>query len=258
LRNGARTAMHRRANGDATEFVTEGEGGLEKVSRAKLFEQITSSPESFSANVLLRPVVQDYLLPTLAYTGGAAETAYFAQVGAVYEILAGRVTPIVPRFSATLVEPKIQRLLERHGVTILDVFAGADALRQKLAADNLPRALQAAFDATKESLEKNLAVIREKLELLDRTLVDAAQTAGSKMHHQLERLYTQAARAEAQKGVLVGRHAEMLVQALYPNKGLQEREIGGAYFVARYGAELLHQIHDAIRSDCHDHQVLQL
>jgi bacillithiol biosynthesis cysteine-adding enzyme BshC len=258
LRPGARTAMHRRANGDATEFVIEGEGGLEKVSQAELLRQVASSPESFSANVLLRPVVQDYLLPTLAYTGGAAETAYFAQVGAVYEILAGRVTPIVPRFSATIVEPKVQRLLERHGVTILDVFGGPDALRQKLAARSLPRELQAAFDVTKESLEKNLTVIREKLELLDRTLVDAAQTAGSKMHHQLERLYTQAARAEAQKSELVGRHAQMLAEALYPNKGLQEREIGAIYFVARYGAELLRQIHDAIRPDCHDHQVLEL
>ena len=157
-----------------------------------------------------------------------------------------------------MVEPKIQRLMERHGVTILDVFKGPEALRQQLAARNLPQALQAAFDVMNKSLDSNLATIREKLELLDRTLVDAAQTAGSKMHHQLERLYTQAARAEAQKGELVSRHAEMLVQALYPNKGLQEREIGGVYFVARYGAELLHQIHDAIRTDCHDHQVLEL
>ena len=257
LRNGARTSMQRRANGNAAEFVMESDG-RERISQAELLEQIFASPELFSPNVLLRPVVQDYLLPTLAYTGGAAETAYFAQVGAVYEALAGRVTPIVPRFSATLVEPKVQRLLERHGVTILDVFSGPDALRQKLAARNLPKELQAAFDSTKKSLENNLATIREKLELLDRTLVDAAQTAGSKMHHQLERLYTQAARAEAQKGELVGRHVEMLTQALYPNKGLQERGIAGIFFLARYGAELLHQIHDAIHTDCHDHQVLDL
>lgn len=257
LRNGARTAMHRRANGK-TEFVIESDGEPTKLSQSDLLEQIASSPELFSPNVLLRPVVQDYLLPTLAYTGGAAETAYFAQAGAVYELLIGRVTPILPRFSATLVEPKIQRLLERHEATILDVFSGPDALKQKLAARNLPQELQAAFDATSKSLESNFAAIREKLEILDKTLVDAAQTAGSKMRHQLERLYTQAARAEAQKGELVGRHAETLTQALYPNKELQERSIGGCYFVARYGTELLHQIHDAIRSDCHDHQLLNL
>jgi bacillithiol biosynthesis cysteine-adding enzyme BshC len=258
LRNGARTAIHRRESAKGPEFLIESEGGPEKLSRPELLDQVATSPELFSPNVLLRPVVQDYLLPTLAITGGPAEVAYFAQVTAVYETLSGRVTPIVPRFSATVVEPKIQRLLERHGITIVDVFGGPEALRQKLAARNLPQELQAAFDAANKSLEGNLAAIQAKLELLDRTLVDAAQTAGSKMKHQLEKLYTQAARAQAQKGELVGRHAETLNQALYPNRDLQERAIGGIYFVSRYGTELLNQIHDAIRTDCHDHQVLEL
>jgi uncharacterized protein YllA (UPF0747 family) len=97
-----------------------------------------------------------------------------------------------------------------------------------------------------------------KLEKLDRTLVDAAQTSISKIQHQLEKLQTQAARAEAQKNELVTRHAEALSQALYPEKGLQERAVGGLYFLARYGQEFLQQIHDAIQPDCRDHQILEL
>ncbi len=258
LQNGARTPIHRRGNGAVAEFVIGGEAEAEKISQAELVARIASAPEQFSPNVLLRPVVQDYLLPTLAYTGGAAETAYFAQVGAVYEALVGRNTPIVPRFSATLVEPKIQRLLERHGITVPDVFSGPDALRQQLAARNLPRDLQAAFDTAKLSMEKSLTAIREKLAKLDPTLVDAAQTATSKMQHQLERLYTQATRAELRQGELIGRHAETLSQSLYPDKGLQERGIGGIYFLARYGSELLGQIYSTIQTDCHDHQILEL
>jgi bacillithiol biosynthesis cysteine-adding enzyme BshC len=258
LQEGVRTAIHKRRNGGAAEFLIGSDSKAEKLTQNELLQRLAAAPEKFSPNVLLRPVVQDYLLPTLAYTGGAAEVAYFAQVGAVYEVLAGRVTPIVPRFSATIVEPKIQRLIERHGVTVLDVFGGPEALRQQLAERNLPRELQAAFEAAKTSLETDLAAIREKLELLDRTLVDAADTASSKMRHQLEKLHTQAARAQALKGELVGRHAELLSQALYPEKGLQERNVGGIYFVARYGSELLHQIYGAVHSDCHDHQVLEL
>jgi bacillithiol biosynthesis cysteine-adding enzyme BshC len=256
--NGARTPIHRRGNGPTVEFVIGGEAGAERISQAELAGRIVSTPEQFSPNVLLRPVVQDYLLPTLAYTGGAAETAYFSQVAAVYEVLLGRVTPVVPRFSATLVEPKIQRLLDRHRITVPDVFSGPGALRQQLAARNLPRDLQAAFDATKKSLETSLTDIREKLAKLDPTLVDAAQTAASKMQHQLERLYTQATRAELRQGELIGRHAETLSQSLYPEKGLQERAIGGMYFLARYGPELLTQIYDNIYTDCHDHQILEL
>jgi uncharacterized protein YllA (UPF0747 family) len=239
MRQGARTSIQRRGNGEATEFVIGTDSGAEKLSQVEMLARISSTPEHFSPNVLLRPIIQDYLLPTLAYTGGAAEAAYFAQAGAVYEALLGRVTPIVPRFSATLVEPKVQRVLERHGVSVPDVFNGPDALRRQLAERGLPDDLQAAFEAAKKSLDSHLSSVKEKLVKLDRTLVDAAETARSKSE-------------------LVARHAEMLSQALYPDKGLQERGIGGIYFLARYGREFLHQLHDAIHSDCNDHQILEL
>ena len=256
-RQGARTPISRREEGSAAEFVIDsGEG--EKLSPSELSASVRAHPESFSPNVLLRPIVQDYLLPTLAYTGGAAETAYFAQAGAVYEILLGRVTPIVPRFSATIVEPKIQRLLERHEITVTDTFEGPEALRREISARNLPQDLQVAFETTKKSFDSSLATVKEKLEKLDKTLVEAAETARSKMQHQLEKLYAQAARAEAQKGELVARHAATLSDALYPQKGLQERAFGGIYFVARYGRELLQQLYETIHSDCHDHQIIEM
>jgi bacillithiol synthase len=258
IQQGARTSIHRRENGADSEFVIGSDAGAEKISQADLLQRISSHPEEFSPKVLLRPVVQDYLLPTLAYTGGAAEAAYFAQAGTVYEILLGRVTPMVPRFSATIVEPKMQRVIERHGIKVSDVFNGPEGLRRELAARSIPRDLQAAFDDANKSLDVHLAKIKEKLATVDRTLVDAAETAVSKMHHQLERLYTQAARAELQKEELVSRHAETLSHMLYPEKGLQERGIGGIYFLAKYGREFLTQIYEAVQPDCHDHQILEL
>ncbi len=258
MHEGARKPIVRREVGGKEEFVIGGDTEIEKLSEAELVARIKANPEKFSPNVLLRPVVEDFLLPTIAYTGGAAETAYFAQAGAVYELLAGRVTPIVPRFSATLVEPKIQRLLEKHGIAFTDTFEGPESLRREIAARSLPGELQAAFDAARNSFDANFGALKEKLEKLDRTLVDAAETSRSKMQHQMEKLYAQAARAEAQKGELVTRHADFLSQSLYPDKGLQERGIGGIYFLARYGQDLLRQVYDSIHSDCHDHQVLEI
>jgi bacillithiol biosynthesis cysteine-adding enzyme BshC len=257
LHNGARTPIHRRENGD-TEFVIGSGADAEKISQAELLKRLADSPEQFSPNVLLRPIVQDYLLPTLAYTGGAAEAAYFAQAGVVYEKLLGRTTPVVPRFSATLVEPKIQRLLQKNRITEVEVFGEPGALRQRLAAQSLPEDLQDAFAAISQSLKSNVAAIREKLTKLDPTLADAAQTAESKMEYQLERLKAQAAKAELRQEEVIGRHAEMLSQALYPDRELQERAIAGIYFVARYGTDLLQQVHDAIQLNCQDHQVLEL
>ncbi len=258
MRDGARTPIQLRHNGADREFVIGADAGAEKLSSSELISRIRSHPEQFSPNVLLRPIVQDYLLPTLAYTGGAAEAAYFAQAGAVYEALLGRVTPIIPRFSATIVESKIQRALEKYDITMPDIFAGPDALRRQLGERALPQDLQAAFETVRKSLASQLSSIKEKLGKLDPTLVDAAETARSKVEYQLERLHSQAARAEAQKSELINRKAEALSQTLYPDKNLQERGVGGIFFLARYGPELLHQLYDAIQPDCFDHQILEV
>jgi bacillithiol biosynthesis cysteine-adding enzyme BshC len=255
LRNGVRVAVYRRINGKGSaDFLIEDE----LISQAELLRRVASSPQDFSANVLLRPVIQDYLLPTLAYSGGSAEVAYFAQVAVVYEALLGRVTPIVPRFSATIVEPKAKGLLERYGLRLPDLFNGPEKLREQMASRALPKELQSAFDQAEASLEKSLSAIREGLARLDSTLVDSATNAASKMQHQLTQLRAKAARAELRQTEVLNRHADLLSNALYPNKALQEREIAASYFVARHGVAFLRDVYDAIHPDCLDHQVITL
>lgn len=203
-------------------------------------------------------MVQDYLLPTLAYVGGAAEIAYFGQGAVVYQALLGRTTPILPRFSGTIMEAKPQVLLERYRLSLPDVFHGPDVLRETLAKHTLPADLQTAFDRAESSLQQSLGAIQQSLERLDKTLVEAAANAGSKMQHQLEQLRSRAARAELRQSEILGRHAELLSNALYPDKVLQEREIGGVYFVARHGTELLRNLHDTLQTNCLDHQTISL
>ena len=254
LKAGARIPVHRRANGSGSEFLIQ----EETISQAELLQRIAAAPENFSANVLLRPVVQDYLLPTLAYTGGSAEVAYFAQAAVVYQTLLGRITPVIPRFSATVVESKPASLLERYGLVLGDLFQGPERLRELLAARALPGELQAAFEEADDSLKRSLGKIRAALERLDKTLVDSSDNAASKMHHQLESLRARAARAELRQTEVLTRHAELLSRALYPNKILQEREFPAIYFLARYGTAFLHDLYGSIHPDCLDHQVITL
>jgi bacillithiol biosynthesis cysteine-adding enzyme BshC len=255
LRDGARVPIHRRSNGAGTEadFLVADE----KVPQTEVLRRIASEPHQFSPNVLLRPVVQDYLLPTLVYVGGAAEVAYFGQAAVVYEALLDRVTPILPRFSATIIEAKPQALLERYSLTVPDVFHSPEELRESLAKHTLPADLQSAFDQADASLKKSLAAIQQSLERLDKTLVEAAANAGSKMQHQLEQLRSRAARAELRQSEVLIRHAELLSNALYPNKALQEREIAGLCFIARHG-DLLRNLYDTIHTECLDHQLVSL
>jgi bacillithiol synthase len=250
LENGVRTPVRQ----DGNEFIV----GERKVSRDELLAETERCPENFSANVLLRPIVEDYLLPTLCYIGGPAEVAYFAQIEAVYRRLSSRVTPIVPRIFATLVEPRQAKLIERYGLRLPDLFAGPDRLRETISSRVLPGEVMKSFEAASEHLDHDLERIRGELERLDRTLMDAAENAGSKMRYQLNGLREKVARAEARKSGELQHHAQELSSSLFPNKELQEREIGAAYFLLRHGVSLVDMLKQHLKSDCPDHQVVCL
>ena len=230
--------------------------GERKLSREELLEEVERSPERFSANVLLRPVLQDYLLPTLCYFGGPSEVAYFAQTETVYRELAGRVTPVVPRFFATLLESRQAKLLDRYGLKLPDVFVGPEKLRETVASRALPQSITRSFDDAAERLEEALTTIQQPLETLDRTLLDAAENAGAKMRYQLQSLRDKAARSEARKNTELQRHADELSTLLYPNKGLQEREIGALYFLLKYGVGLVAKLKNSLKAGCLEHQMI--
>jgi bacillithiol synthase len=232
--------------------------GDERISSANLVAMIEEAPEKFNPNVLLRPVVQDYLLPTLVYTGGAAEVAYFAQVAVVYEKLLGRVTPILPRFSATLLEPKPERILARYQLGLPEMFQGPEKVREAIGARALPPDLRARFEEAYSSIERSMVALRDSIGKLDPTLIATADHAVSSMRHQLDQLQMRATRAEFQRNEVISRHADTLSYALFPNKALQEREVAGISFVARYVPQLLADLCRQINPDCHDHQVIEV
>jgi uncharacterized protein YllA (UPF0747 family) len=241
----------RRTNGD---FAVAGE----KTSKDDLLARIDASPEQFSANVLLRPVLQDHLLPTLGYIGGPAEVAYFAQVGVVYERLLGRVTPVVPRFTATLIEEPIERLLKKYEVSVTDCFHSAGDLKRELARKVLPQDLRRTFANAANSVESSMARVKAQLAAIDPTLDKATQRSIAKMTYQLNKLKTKAASAELRRNDVLARHAAQFSSALYPDKTLQERVIGGIYFLARHGRELLPELVKAAQVACPDHQLIHL
>jgi len=251
IKNGSRLPVHAVAPG---KFQI----GSEEISQQQLLELACASPASLSPNVLFRPVVQDFLLPTLAYVGGSAEVAYFAQAAALYQQLLGRVTPIVPRFSATLIEAKAQALLERYKLSFADLFQGPEALRERIGAHLLGPTLQASFEQAQAAVERSMAAVQQALAHLDKTLVESAQNATSKMVYQLTNLQSRAARAELRQSEVADRHARLLSNFLFPDKTLQEREFAGVYFLAKNGRELLGNLLETINPECVDHQLVNL
>ncbi len=152
--------------------------GAASFSLEELRAAIATTPEAFTPNVLLRPVVQDTLLPTVAYIGGPAEIAYMAQVQVVYKHLLGRMPAILPRASFTLVEPPIARLLKKYGLDFRDVMRGRQHLRGRMEMKSLPRALAGRFAADEKALRRLLQAYRKPLAHLDRTLTGALDSVG--------------------------------------------------------------------------------
>ena len=232
--------------------------GTERLSSDELIRRIDKHPDQFSANVLLRPVLQDYWLPTLAYFGGPAEVAYFAQVGVVYQKLLGRVTPILSRLSATLIEPRIERLLEKYQVELPELFHGECELRDCIAARSLPQQLKDDFQKGKLAVEETMHRVSDSLARLDPTLVRAANRATGKMLYQVNRLERRAAAAELRRNEVIARHAGQIENALYPRKTLQEREISGIYFYAKYGPQLIERLLESAQARCPEHRIIRL
>ena len=227
-------------------------------SPQELLAQLQQRPGILSPNVLLRPVMQDALLPTIAYVGGPSELAYLAQAAPVYQRVLGRMPVLLPRASFTILEQPTNRLLAKFGLTLLDVCAGKQALREKMAAHFLPPDLTEVFRKAAASLDENLEAIQKSLGKLDPTLVDAAANSARKMHYQLSTVERKAAAAAQSRSEQVERDALRLENSLYPHKTLQERLYSGINYLARYGPQFLTRIYEQIDLNSRDHQLLVL
>jgi uncharacterized protein YllA (UPF0747 family) len=184
--------------------------------------------------------------------------AYFAQAAAVYESLADRITPVVSRFSATLIESKLKSLLEKYNLTIPEIFEGPESLRETIGARRLPPNLQNSFEKATAAVQNSMKAVRDSLAELDKTLIESAENAESKMLYQINNLRARAARAELRHSEVIQRHAELISNSLYPEKELQERSFAGIYFLAKHGRELMNGLLDAMHPDCLDHQIIEL
>jgi bacillithiol biosynthesis cysteine-adding enzyme BshC len=230
--------------------------GEREFSGAEMRAAIEKAPRDFSGNVLLRPVVQDTLLPTTAYIAGPAETAYFAQVSVVHAHLMGRMPAILPRASATIVEPRIARLLDKYKLSLLDAVGGILRLRDLMEREALPRELADLFATGETTLQELLDRLRPPLEKLDKTLLGALETAESKMLHQYQSLAQKAGKASAFRAGVVEAHEKEISAVLYPDGQLQERIHCLLPEIAAHGPELLDRLGEHIQPGSANHLVV--
>jgi len=221
------------------QVITAGNGKFQAGDKSWLKDELAhlthTQPENFSPNALFRPVVQDYLLPTVAYIAGPAEISYFAQSEVVYRHLLGRMPVMLPRAGFTLVDAKSSKLLRRYDLTVEDVWAGSQGLGHKMERQAVPKSLSKNFDSSQKQIAKMLTQLGKQIEKLDPTLKGTVERSRRSIEFHIEKLRRKAGRAQDQKADLISGHERYLESLLYPHKMLQSRELCLLPFLARWG-----------------------
>ena len=229
-----------------------------KFTHDEIIENIESSPENFSPNVLLRPICQDFILPTAFYVAGPSEIAYFAQVTPLYKIFDIESPVIYPRSSLTIIEKNINSILNKYELKIQDTFTEPEKLKTKIIASVSKINLDELFRDSSNKIEIALDQLKEKLFEFDKTISDASTKYKQKIFNDLDNLKGKALEAQKKKHEITLRQIDKAINSLYPNGNLQERELNFIYFAHKYGPDILKQIFNELEINKFKHQAIIL
>lgn len=215
-------------------------------------------PSCLSPNATFRSVVQDFLLPTLCYFGGAAEVAYMAQVNEVYRLLDRPITPIYHRASVTIVEPNAAKNLARYELQLPDLFVKKEKLEADLIEKFLNNEAAAQLTAAETEIGRQLEIVSAALAPIDSTLQEALQKRRGKMLYHLESLRRKFHRAELRRNETFARRFAEIYDALQPHGALQERTLNITSLLARHGFFLIEWLYKNVQAESKEHQILYL
>ncbi len=219
-------------------------------------QDLASEPAQLSPNALLRPVMQDYLLPTAAYVGGAAEIAYFGQSEVIYRRLLGRMPAIVSRASFTLVPERYRKLMTRYELTIPALLAPAEQVRMEAARHLVSPELGKQYAEARREQAAVFDRLGAATRTFDPTLERAFAKSRAKMEYQLAKMERKVSREALRRDERAGAEVDAMMRMLAPERHLQERYYSYLAFFAEYGEELAGHLYSNVHLSCPDHKVV--
>lgn len=233
-------------------------GKRKRISEDEIKKLLYYDPSAFSPGVLLRPICQDFLLPTAVYVGGPAEVSYFAQVIPNYSFF-NLVPPIVfPRASITILEKHIASSMKKYDLLFNEFFFDENDLVNKILNKVSDMNLEDIFSNSKESINETLLKLRDSLIEIDQTLNDVSDKSFSRINQTLDILKSKSEDLQARKHKDVVNRLKKIRYFIYPNNTLQEREINFIYFASKYGLNFVKWLVNELMTNKIDHQVIEL
>jgi bacillithiol biosynthesis cysteine-adding enzyme BshC len=250
---GRRTAL--RKIGDE---IYRAQGNRLQFTVSELVEMARSEPERFSPGVMLRPVVQDHLLPSVCYIGGAAEIAYFAQNSEVYRLLDRPATPIFHRQSFTVIEARQRRALEKNGLKMQDLFEGAE--RTLLDTEPKERSNKAAtlYADVEERINSELNRLDQYVSAIDPTLAENLAKRRRKIIYHISAMREKTLLAQARSDETRVKLIDDLFSAVLPEGQLQERILNVFYLLNRHGPNLIEWLYSFLDLNDKGHRIVDL
>ncbi|MCZ6777204.1 MAG: bacillithiol biosynthesis cysteine-adding enzyme BshC [Ignavibacteria bacterium] len=228
------------------------------LQKDELLRIAQETPEMLSSNVVLRPIAQDTLLPTVAYVAGPAEVAYNAQLKPVYEYLNIPQPVLYPRASGSFVEERLERALEKYQLDLLQFFEDPEAVSTQVIERISEVKLDQVFGNTGTMVHDALNELKFGLKEIDPTLLGSLESVKSKIDTNLNVLKEKAIAAQKRRNETALRQVEKAVNTLLPNGNLQEREINVIYYMNKYGLELVNWLCGEMDITGFKHQVITL
>ncbi|WP_028567198.1 bacillithiol biosynthesis cysteine-adding enzyme BshC [Salisaeta longa] len=225
---------------------------------SELLDHLEAAPERFSPNVVLRPLMQDLLLPTTAYVAGPGEVSYFAQYKGVYDWAELHMPLIYPRASVSLVESKVRKVLDKFDLAVPDLSADPEQLFQSVVLEQMDVDVDAVFGDATRQLHQAINALKPAVEAVDRTLVSSAEATRAALMDDLNDLKQRVVRAEKRQQEEVRAQLDKAYHNLRPAGQLQERTLSILYFLNKYSPALIDQLRAALALDTSSHQIVDL
>ncbi|MGE5314544.1 MAG: bacillithiol biosynthesis cysteine-adding enzyme BshC [Acidobacteriota bacterium] len=233
-------------------------GTRQRYTRDELLSAIDATPEMFSPNVALRPVCQDMILPTVAYIGGPGEIAYFAQLKTVFEKFGVPMPIIYPRATATILEEKINKVLEKYSLTMPDLMGDLDLVLQKISEQVAEVKVEDLFSTMNAKIHAALVEGSFGIQQIDPTLKPVIDSTMQKFEQHLKGVKEKTQKAQQQKQEVSLKQIRKAASTLFPNENFQEREFTVLQFMNKYGIDFMKWLMSELVIDRFEHQVLQL
>jgi len=232
--------------------------GERRMPQAALLQEAAAAPSAFSPNVLLRPIVQDTLFPTICYVAGPNELAYLGQLRAIYDRFDVAMPLMYPRASMTLLDAPAMRFLTKYRLPLEALQAQDESALNQLLESQIPPAIEASFDGASSTITASMQALVDAVPALDPTLEGAARSTLGRMQHDLQTLHSKMIQAAKRRDETLRRQFIRTRALAFPDGHAQERSIGFISFLNQYGPALVDRLEEELPLDMGHHWIVSI